>query len=264
MARERYEEVVLALGDLARERLANDPAAPAEMQNVFAAEDVVVDLRDAVKNLENDINTLDAEHHDAEAARGDERAQLQTITQKFRKVVEAVEGRSREIRKKILGERANLKLDRASTATFEKKHRDLELTRGHDQEAIARSLASLKKARLHLMRRQRYLEELEQDLESVLTVRPGAPGARAIEAHRRILELEDESENAKSDFDTRMAELDAVLAAREQELEDAEQQLDEAVFLLGEAVYAARHPDPQLAALYSRIDKVAPKVKPSK
>src|SRR5581483_1938273 len=125
----------------------------------------------------------------------------------------------------------------------------LELRESHDQKKVMLSRDMLKKSRLHTMRKQRYIEELEREFETLLTPRPGQPGAQGILAHKRLLEMEDEAETRKADHEQRMQELDQLIAA--------EDYLDQAVFLLGEEVYGARINDPALAPFYPRLDNAS-------
>src|SRR5581483_11919724 len=123
----------------------------------------------------------------------------------------------------------------------------LELRESHDQKKVMLSRDMLKKSRLHTMRKQRDLEDLEREFETLLTPKPGQPGAQGILAHKRLLEMEDEAETRKSDHELRMQEIDAAIGTKEQEVQAAEDFLDQAVFLLGEEVYGARINDPALA-----------------
>jgi hypothetical protein len=89
----------------------------------------------------------------------------------------------------------------------------------------------------------------------VLTPRPGQPGAQGILAHKRLLEMEDEAETRKADFEQLMEDLDRAIGTKEQEVTAAEDYLDQALFLLGEECYSQRLADPALAAMYPRLDK---------
>jgi hypothetical protein len=105
------------------------------------------------------------------------------------------------------------------------------------------------------MRKSRNIEDQEHEFTTILTPRPGQPGAQGILAHKRILEMEDEAEGRKLDHDDKMAEIDEQIAALEAEEKDAEGALDDAIFQLGEDVYSDRIADPALSAFYVRVDK---------
>ena len=125
----------------------------------------------------------------------------------------------------------------------------------NDPSKLDLARQNLKKLRLAHLRGQRELEEFEVDLDKVLTPRPGQPGAEGILAHKRLLELEDETAARKQELDRLMAELDQAIAEKEQEVHAAEDYLDQALFLLGEECYATRVADPELAVLYPRLDR---------
>lgn len=252
---ERYDDLIFQLGDLARERLANRPNPPRSMDRVFRAEDALLQRREELEELEQQMNDEDAAYQDFLAQQEAERAEQMEIVKKWKKAVDAIEGRSKELRKSLSSKRAMLRYEQQNLKRAEQRHKELEMTSHHDQQKIALSRENLKKLRLALMRKQREIEEAEIELQSVLTPRPGQPGAQGILAHKRLLEMEDEAEARKAEHEQRMAELDEAIAAKEEEVRAAEEYLDQALFLLGEECYSQRIADPALAALYPRIDR---------
>ncbi|MBK7863363.1 MAG: hypothetical protein IPJ65_33135 [Archangiaceae bacterium] len=254
-AKESYDDLIFELGDLARERLAEKPTAPRSMDRVFKAEDGVLQARDELKGLEEELNGEDSGYHDFLEAQKAEREEQKEIVKKWRVAVAGLEVRSRELRKKISTDKATLRYEKINLKRAEDIHKNLELRESHEEKKIAMSRDLLKKGRLQLMRKQRNIEEMEQQFETLLTLRPGQPGAQGILAHKRLLEMEDEAEVRKADHDQRMEDLDKAIAAKEEEVQAAEDYLDQAVFLLGEEVYGARINDPMLAPLYLRLDK---------
>jgi hypothetical protein len=255
MAKESYNDLIFELGDLAREHLGEKPNPPRSMDRVFKAEDVVVKQRDELKALEEQLNEEDATYKDFLDAQDAEREEQKEIVKKWRAAVAGLEGRSRELRKKISSQKATLRYEKMSLKRAEERHRDLELRESHEVKKVNLSRELLKKTRLHLMRKQRDIEELEREFETLLTPRPGQPGAQGILAHKRLLEMEDEAETRKADHEARMQELDGFIAAKEEEVQAAEDFLDQAIFLLGEEVYGARLSNPVLAPMYPRLDK---------
>lgn len=255
MAKENFADLILQLGDLARERLGDAPNPPAAMESVFAAEDVLVAVREEKEALEHEMNDEDAAYRDFLDQQSAERAEQQEIVKKWKKAVEGVEVRSRDMRKKLSSQKAAHRYEKESLRRAEAAHKDLELKAAHDPGKVQFSLENLKKLRLKSMRKERDLEEMERDLELVLTPRPGQPGAQGILAHKRLLELEDEAETRKADHDERMKTLDETIAAREEEEKDAEADLDDAIAALGEEVYQQRLADPALSPFYARLDK---------
>lgn len=255
MAKESYNDLIFALGDLAREHLAEAKHPPRAMEAVFNAEDAVLAVRQEIENLEAELNEEDAKWNDFVAVQDEERAKQKAIVTKWRSAVLGVEGRSRDMKKKLSSMKAAFRYQKDSLRRAEASHKEMELREGHDVKKINLSRENLKKTRLHIMREQRNLEELEWELNSVLTPRPGQQGAAGILAHKRILQMEDEFEEHEHDYKERMKELDAAIAAKEEELKAAEEELDGCIFDLGEECYADRVPHPELNPMYPRLDK---------
>jgi DNA repair exonuclease SbcCD ATPase subunit len=256
-AKESYNDLIFELGDLARERLAEKPNTPRSMDRVFKAEDVVLAQRDELKGLEEQLNEEDASFNDFLEAQEAEREEQKEIVKKWRAAVAGLEVRSRDLRKKISTAKATLRYERVNQKRAEERHKELELRESHDERKVSLSRELIKKTRLQLMRKQRNIEDMEHEFETLLTPRPGQPGAQGILAHKRLLEMEDEAETRKADHEVRMQELDQQIAAKEEEVQAAEDYLDQAVFLLGEEVYGARINDPVLAPMYLRLDKAS-------
>ncbi len=254
---ESYNDLIFQLGDLARERLAKKPQAPRSMERVLRAEQLVLARRDELQALEAQMNEEDAAFQDFVSDVKASRVQDEELVKKWKKAVDAIDGRVKATRKKLASLRAEGRYAARGMKTLEAKHAELEMTAAHDTKKIDLSKDNIKKLRIVNMRRAREIEELERDLQQILTPDPGAPGAPGILAHRRILEREDEQEQRKADLDASLEALDEAVVKKEEEVQAAEDYLDQATFLLGEEVYAQRLADPALAALYPKIDKVA-------
>lgn len=255
MARESYNDLIMQLGDLARERLANKQNPPRTMEQVFAAEDDVLAIRDEKTGFEDQLNEEDGHYQDFLDQQEAERTEQQQIVKKWKRAVEGIEARSRELRKQIATAKATLRYEKVSLKRAEAKHTDLEQAEAHEIKKIQISKENLKKVRLQLMRKQRNIEDQEAEFTHILTPKPGQPGAQGILAHKRLLEMEDEAEIRKEEHDEKMNGLDKQIGALEEEEKDAEAALDEAIFALGEECYSERIPDPALSAMYPRIDK---------
>lgn len=255
MARESYNDLIFQLGDLAREHLAEKHPVPKAMDGVFECEEVLLGIRDEIAALEGEMNEEDAAYQDFLDQQAAEREELEAITRKWRHAVAGVETRSRDLRKSLSSQRAAYRYQKNSLKLAEEKHKELEQREGHDVKKIETSRGNLKTFRLKMMRFGRMLEDMEMELNQVLTPRAGQVGAQGILAHKRILEMEDEAEEKKDAHDERMKELDAALAGKEGEEKDAEAELDGALFELGEEVYADRIAHPALNPLYLRLDK---------
>ena len=255
MPKESYDELVFQLGDLAREHLAEAKNPPRTMEHVFAQEDEVLALREVMEGIEEELNQEDAAWQDFLDAQDAEKVEQKAIVTKWRGAVLGVEGRSRDIKKRLSSMKAAFRYQRDSLKRAEVSHKEMELREGHDVKRINLSRENLKKSRLHIMREQRSIEELEWEFKQVLTPRSGQQGAQGILAHGRILGMEDEFEEREHEHEARMKELDAAIATKEEGVKAAEAELDGVLFELGEECYAERVPHPQLNPLYLRLDK---------
>lgn len=254
MAKESYNDLIFQLGDLARDRLPGKPNCPRTMDRVYRAEEALLARRDELAALEQEMNEEDAAWQQFQDGQAQEKAQLQVTIKKFKKAVDAIEGKVREMRKALSSKRAELRYGLDGLKKLEAKIQDMEMTR-KDPLEVATARENLKKNRLKMMRMQRDIEQIQDDLAQALTPVPGQPGAPGILAHKRMLEILDESEERKGAFDERMAELDAAIGQKEQESQAAEDYLDQALFLLGEDVYKQRIADAQLAPFYPKLDR---------
>lgn len=254
MAKESYNDLIFQLGDLARDRLPGKPNCPRSMDRVYRAEEAVVARRDELAALEQEMNDDDATYQDFLAQQAEERGGHEVIVKKWKKAVDAIEGKVKDLRKTLSTRRAELRYAQDGLKKLEQKINDMELT-AQDAARLEVARTNLKKNRLAQMRLAREVEDLEIRLSNALTPQPGQPGAPGILAHKRLLEMEDEEEARKLEHDQRMAELDQAIAAKEEEVKAAEDYLDQALFLLGEDVYAQRISDAQLAPFYPRLDR---------
>ena len=251
---ESYNDLIFHLGNLARDRLVNKPSCPQAMQRVYRAEEALVVRRDELAALEGQMNDEDGAWQQSLAETDEERAGHQAVVKRFKKAVDAIEGRVKDLRKKTAARRADLRYQASALKKEEQRLADLEMTT-QDGAKLENARQNLKKLRLAHLRGQRELEQLQAELDVVLTPKPGQPGAEGILAHKRLLELEDQTATRRQEFEQLMAELDQAIAEKEQEVLAAEDYLDQALFLLGEQCYAARVADPELAVLYPRIDR---------
>ncbi|MFP2931197.1 hypothetical protein ACLESO_39595 [Pyxidicoccus sp. 3LG] len=254
MAKETYNDLIFQLGDLARDRLPGKPNCPRSMDRVYRAEEAVVARRDELAALEQEMNEEDAAYQDFLAQQDQERGGQQAIVKKWKKAVDAIEGKVKDLRKLLATRRAEMRYAQDGLVKLEQKIKDMELT-GQEASKLDVARVNLKKNRLTQMRLGRELEDLEVRLSTMLTPQPGQPGAPGILAHKRLLEMEDEEETRKHEHEGRMAELDQAIAGKEEQVRAAEDYLDQALFLLGEDVYAQRIPDAQLAPFYPRLDR---------
>lgn len=254
MPKESYNDLIFQLGDLARDRLPGKPNCPRSMDRVYRAEEAVVARREELAALEQEMNDEDAAYQDFLAQQAEERTGHEAIVKKWKKAVDAIEGKVKDLRKTLSSRRAELRYAYDGLGQLERKIKDMELT-GQDPAKIDLARTNLKKSRIAQMRLAREVEDLEIRVSNALTPQPGQPGAPGILAHKRLLEMEDEEEARKLEHAQRMAELDQAIATKEEEVKAAEDYLDQTLFLLGEDVYAQRISDAQLAPFYPRLDR---------
>lgn len=252
---ETYDELIFQLGDIARERLPNKVSCPNSMQRVFRAEEALVARQDELAALEQQMNDEEANYDEWLAWLAAERETHGAVVKRYKKAVDTIEGRVKELRKKVATRKADHRYGALGLEKEEKKLADLEMA-ATDGARLEDARQNMKKLRLAHMRLTREIEQLEADLARVLTPAPGQPGADGILAHKRMLELQDEADGRKEEYEALMKDLDQAIAQKEQEVAAAEDYLDQALFLLGEECYATRIPDPALAALYPKLDKV--------
>jgi hypothetical protein len=252
---ESYNDLIFQLGDLAREHLADSARPPPALEAVFAAEDTVLAERDQSKAIEDEINAVDSDYRTLLDNYTDERAEMKEVCNRFKAAVAGVEVRTRDMKKKLSALKAALRYNKVSAGKAEERHKDLELREGHDAKKISLSAANLKKTRLQIMRDQRNIDEIEWDFNQILTPRAGQQGAQGILAHKRILEIEDEEEEAEFNHKETMKRLDAELHEKDLDVKACEEELDNALFDLGVEAYAERIAHPKLSPLYARLDK---------
>lgn len=255
MAKESYSDLIFQLGDLSREHLAEAAHPPRAMQKVFEMEDALVAQREELAGLEEEMNQEATANQEFLDQQKEEIAAQTLIIKKWRSAVAGVEVRSRDLKKTLSSQKAAHRYQKISMKRAEERHKEMELREGHDLKKLMVSKENLKKSRLHLMRDQRHIEELEYEFTSVLTPRPGQVGAQGILAHKRILEMEDEAEEREADHVERMKALEAALAAKDEEIKAAEEDLDAALYELGEETYADRVGHAALTPMYARLDK---------
>src|SRR5215218_814135 len=148
MARaERYDDLIFQLGDLSRDRLAGRADCPRSMEQVYRAEAAVVARREELGALEARLNAADAAHQETLAQLDAERRGLQATVKRWKRVVDAIDGQVRELRKRLTTRRAEHRYAKEALAALEARHADLELTT-REESRLAPSRDALKRARL--------------------------------------------------------------------------------------------------------------------
>ena len=251
---EAFEKLLFELGDYAREHLAErNPPLPG-METVYDAEDALVARRTELEALESQLNRVDEDYRVFLELQDSERKELQAVVKQYKRAVDAIEGKVKDLRKKLAAARAEIKMNREALRNQEVRQRDLEMTSDHVRVEQGRVL--LKRLRVAILRKEGEASEADATLSVALTPEPGQPGAPGIEAHRRILAMEDEAVSRKENASRVSAELDAAIVAKEGEVQDAETDLTDSLFHLGDQIYSQRVPDPQLTGFYAKLDKL--------
>jgi chromosome segregation ATPase len=254
MAKESYNDLIFQLGDLSRDRLPGKPNCPRSMDRVYRAEEALVARRDELAALEQQMNEEDVSLQDFLAQQEAEKAKLESVVKKWQKIVDVIDGKVRAIRRKLSSKRADLRYAKEGLAAMEKKLAEAEEL-DEDPRKLVAMRENLKKSRLTMMRTGREVEDMEYEVNQLLTPEPGKPGAAGIQAFKRLMDMEDEAEERKAANERTLSELDQAIAAKEEEIKAAEDYLDQALFLLGEEVYSLRISDAQLAPFYPRLDR---------
>jgi len=258
MSQKSMDELLIQLGDLAREHLSNTRGTQLQaMSAVLAAEEHIVALEEEIEALEQAINQEDSEYQDFLERYSAEKTENEEIVKKWKKAVEGVELRSRELKKKIAAAKATMRYEHNNLKAAEAKHADLELREGHEEHKVALSKENLKKMRLQLMKKTRNIDEMERVFKSILTPKPGQMGAQGILAYKRLLEMEDEQAELKQKVDEQIGILSEKIGELEEEdLKDAYLELDDALYGLGLECYESRIQHPSFAPILTKLEKM--------
>jgi len=258
MGRKSMDELLIQLGDLAREHLSGPQGASLRaMPAVVATEEHIVALEEEIAALEQAINQEDSEYQDFLERHRAEKAENEEIVKKWKKAVQGVEARSKELKKKTAGARATLRYEHNNLKAAEAKHADLELREAHDERKVGISKENLKKMRLQFMKKTRDIDEMERQLKDILTPRPGQLGAQGILAYKRLLEMEDEQTELKQKVEEKIAKLSEKIGELEEEdLQDAYAELDDALYELGVECYEANIEHPRFKPIVTQLEKL--------
>jgi chromosome segregation ATPase len=259
MSRKQMDELLIQLGELAREHFSTDRRGkqPKAMPGVLEADERAIALENEIDALEEAINEEDGGYQDFLERHLAERTENEEIAKKWKKAVQGIESRSRDLKKKIAATKATLRYERNNLKAAEAKHADLELSQAHDERKIALSKENLKKMRLQLMKKTRDIEEMERTFKSILTPKPGQMGAQGILAYKRLLEMEDEQEELKQEIDSRIEELSKKIGTLEDELENAELEFEDALYELGVECYENHIEHPSFAPIVAKLEKMS-------
>lgn len=252
--RDPYQNLLLELGDLARERLWNKPSCPKSMDRVYKAEEALEAHQTEVQAIEQQMGEQEQALAEFREACDAEFAEQEVLVSKFKKSVDAAEGKVKGLRSKLASREADLRYSKF--AIDKEEGRVKEWDEIGEVEKAAQGKEGLKKMRMDIMRRQRELNEMREEMDKIMNPESG-PGAEGIRARRRMMELEGQLDARDAEFKQAMGDLQTQLDAKQQDLAGAQAFYDNALILLGEDAYKARVADPALAALYPKLDKIA-------
>jgi hypothetical protein len=250
-----YDELIFRVGDLARDRLPGKPTCPRSMDRVYRAEEGLVARREELAAFELQLNDEDYAYQDLLAAHEEERPGLLETVKRHKRVVDALDGRVKDLRKRIASRKAELRYQKIGIRQEERKLEQLEIE-DRDPRAIEAVKANLKKLRLQLMRGERDCEDWEREFDVIMTPRPGQVGSEGILAQKRLMQMEDEAADRKEQNAQLMADLEQAILEKDQEVKAAEEFLDQALYLLGEDCYNRRINDPELVPLYQQLNRL--------
>ena len=247
-----YEELLLELGDLARERLWNKPSCPAAIDRVYKAEEQLEKATRGVKDIEGQLLEQEQALTEFREACDAEFAELEAVAKKFKKAVDGAEAKVKGLRSKIASREADLRYAKVGVKAEEKRVQEWEETGVEDKAKQGKE--NLKRLRLDLLRRQREIGEFREDMSKVMNPQDGF-GAEGIRARGRIMDLEDQLTAREEEYNQAVTELQESLAGKQEELNAAQEYYDKSISILGEEVYQARIPDPALSAVYLKLDR---------
>jgi chromosome segregation ATPase len=249
-----FEELVLELGDLARERLWNKPNCPRSIDRVYKAEEQLEKYQSEVQDIQAQIAEQEQALTEFKQACDAEFAELEVLVNKFKRSVDGAEGKVKGMRSKLASMEADLRYSKLSTKREEDRVKDWEET-GEGEKAAA-GHTNLKRLRLDIMRRQREINDMREEIDKVMNPQSGI-GAEGIRARRRIMELEDQLTVREEEFNQAVTALQEQLNVKQEELNGAQDYYDKSIAILGEDVYQARIADPALSALYPKLDRLS-------
>ncbi len=248
-----HEELILEVGDLARERLWNKPTCPKSIDRVYKAEEQLAERQAEMKALEDQIAEQDQALTEFKEACDSEFAELEVLVNKFKKSVDAAEGKVKGLRSKIASKEADLRYSKFAMKREEDRVKEWEET-GEGEKAAA-GQANLKRMRLDLMRRQREINDMREEMDKIMNPESGI-GSEGIRARRRIMELEDQLTAREEEYNQAVTDLQDQISAKQEEANAAQEYYDKSLAILGEDVYQARIPDPALSAVYIKLDRL--------
>jgi hypothetical protein len=176
------------------------------------------------------------------------------VIERHKKAVQVAESKAKAIEAKLVSRRKDVASARASLAKVEDQIKQWDENGEVDKAKASR--ATLKSAKLDLMKRSRDCEEMQAEYDKIMNPQTG-PGAEGIRARRREWDLERQLEERTDAYNERITELNDQAAAKDEAVKAARDYYERGLMILGEEVYSARISDPALAPFYPKLDKLA-------
>jgi chromosome segregation ATPase len=254
MSPESFDDLIFKLGDIAYERLWNRPNAPRGMERALRAGEVLEQRQLALRDLEDMMDAEEQAYNEFRAACEAESAECEAMIQRFPKQVQLAEGKAKSLDAKVFSKRKDVAASKHALEKYDQQIQSLEELGEAEKAQAAR--ATLKHAKLDLMKRTREVEELQAAYDKIMNPDFG-PASEAIRARRRQRDLEAQLEERTEAYNALITELNDQAAVKDGEVKMAREAYEEAVVRVGQEVYKLRIADPALAAFYPKIDKLA-------
>lgn len=251
---EAYRQLIMQVAEVARARIYDAAECPRSIDRVVKAEDAVEARRQELAEIEAQLGAIEASTDELRAQVEAQRAPSERLVERWKKPVEAQLKRVKEAQAKLRTKQGNHKYAQAAIQKEEMKLQDAIESNDVAREGQLRQ--NNKRLRLDLMKSEREISDLVEEIEKLKYPR-GVQGEDAIHARMRILELEDQLEQAEEEQRQQLEELDAAASAKEEEIKAADDFLAEALYLFGEDVFNDRFPDDELDPLYGELERAA-------
>lgn len=254
MSPESLDELILKLGDVAYERLWNKPNPPRGIERATRAGEVWEQRQLELRDVEDAMDAEERAYHEFREACEAESAQCQELVDPFPKQVQMAESKAKSLEAKVFSRRKDVASAKRAMEKYERQIAELQELGEVEKAQAAR--ATIKHAKLDLMKRSREVDDLQVEYDRIMNPDSG-PAAEAIRARRRQRDLEGQLDERTEAYNALITELNEHAAAKDEEVKAARKAYEQALTHLGAEVYKLRISDPALAAFYPKIDKLA-------
>lgn len=254
MSPESLDELIFKLGDVAYERLWNKPNPPRGIERAARAGELWEQRQLELRDIEDAMDAEEQAYNEFREACEAESAQCQELVDQFPKQVQMAESKAKSLEAKVFTKRKDVA---SSARALEKYERQIaELMELGQAEKAQSARATLKHAKLDLMKRSREVDDLQVEYDKIMNPDSG-PASEAIRARRRQRDLEAQLDERTEAYNAIITELNDQAAAKDEEVKAARKAYEQALVHLGAEVFKLRIADPALAAFYPKIDKLS-------